>query len=47
MGYLIDVFSFKKSHYTTVEELAEDVLAHTKERVDNLCTRLCKTIENE
>ncbi|KAF6214814.1 hypothetical protein GE061_009557 [Apolygus lucorum] len=47
MGYLVDIFSFQRSRFTTVEELAEDIVKHTKDRVDNLGLKLCKTIEEE
>jgi hypothetical protein len=34
MGFLVDVFSFQKCHYTNVEELAVDLLTHLKLRVE-------------
>jgi hypothetical protein len=34
MGFLVDIFSFQKCHYTSVEELAVDLLAHLKSRVE-------------
>ncbi|KAJ9574967.1 hypothetical protein L9F63_007857, partial [Diploptera punctata] len=36
MGFLVDIFSFQKSHYTTVEELAEDLTKHLKARTEAL-----------
>ncbi|XP_014256635.1 mitoguardin isoform X2 [Cimex lectularius] len=48
MGFLMDTFSFQKCRYTTVEELAEDVLKHVKDRVFNLNTKLSKVdVENQ
>uniref|UniRef100_A0A1B6HT55 Mitoguardin n=1 Tax=Homalodisca liturata TaxID=320908 RepID=A0A1B6HT55_9HEMI len=40
MGFLTDAFSFQKTRYTTVEELAEDVFSHIKLRVNNISRRL-------
>jgi hypothetical protein len=34
MGFLLDIFSFQKCHYTNVEELAEDLLSHLKSRAE-------------
>jgi len=34
MGFLLDIFSFQKCHYTTVDELAQDLLSHLKSRVE-------------
>lgn len=40
MGFLMDIFSFQKSRYTNVEELAADVLSHVRIRVDNIGRKL-------
>ncbi|CAG9864491.1 unnamed protein product [Phyllotreta striolata] len=40
VGFLVDIFSFHKCKYTTVEKLAEDVFALLKTRVENVCQRL-------
>lgn len=40
MGFLMDIFSFQKSRYTNVEELAADILTHIKIRVDNISKKL-------
>ncbi|XP_054281997.1 mitoguardin-like [Macrosteles quadrilineatus] len=40
MGFLTDAFSFQKTRYTTVEELADDVFKFIKVRVENLSRRL-------
>lgn len=34
MGFVVDIFSFQKCHYTNVEELAVDLLTHLKSRVE-------------
>jgi hypothetical protein len=34
MGFLLDIFSFQKCHYTNVDELAQDLLSHLKSRVE-------------
>lgn len=34
MGFLLDIFSFQKCHYTTVDALAQDLLSHLKSRVE-------------
>lgn len=46
MGFLMDIFSFQKSRFTTVEELAEDILKHSNRRVENLCSKLSKPLES-
>jgi hypothetical protein len=33
-GFLADIFSFQKCHYTSVEELAVDLLSHFKSRIE-------------
>lgn len=40
MGFLADIFNFQKCKYTTVEELANDVLLNLKYRVESICQRL-------
>lgn len=40
MGFLSDIFSFQKSRYTSVEELAEDILQHMKRRVDAVSQKM-------
>lgn len=37
--FLIDIFSFSKVRYTTVEELSQDILKLMKERVSNIQTK--------
>ncbi|PSN51935.1 Mitoguardin [Blattella germanica] len=34
MGFLMDIFSFQKCRYTSIEELAEDLLKHLKTRAE-------------
>jgi hypothetical protein len=34
MGFLLDIFSFQKCHYTTVDALAQDLLNHLRSRVE-------------
>uniref|UniRef100_A0A023F390 Mitoguardin n=1 Tax=Triatoma infestans TaxID=30076 RepID=A0A023F390_TRIIF len=46
MGFLMDIFSFQKSRFTTIEELAEDILKHSNTRVENLSSKLSKPLEN-
>ncbi|KNC26515.1 hypothetical protein FF38_08632 [Lucilia cuprina] len=36
LGFLADIFSFQKSHYTTLEEFSQDILDHMKTRVNNI-----------
>lgn len=40
MGLLGDIFSFNKSRYTVVGELASDIFTHIKTRVDNISEKL-------
>lgn len=40
MGFLADIFNFQKCKFNSVEDLAEDVLASVKVRVENVCQRL-------
>lgn len=40
MGFLTDIFSFQKTRYTSVEELASDLLSNIKTRVDNITHKL-------
>lgn len=40
MGLLQEIFSFTSVRYTTVEELASDVMTVTKERFEIICKRL-------
>ncbi|CAL4111268.1 unnamed protein product [Meganyctiphanes norvegica] len=40
MGLLQDIFSFVNVRYTTVEDLAQDIMTLTKERFETLCQRL-------
>lgn len=40
MNFLADIFNFQKCRYTTVEDLACDVLDNVKQRVSNICVRL-------
>ncbi|KAE8747756.1 hypothetical protein FOCC_FOCC005579 [Frankliniella occidentalis] len=43
MGLLQDIFSFNKSRYTVVGELASDIFTHIKTRVDNISEKLSMT----
>lgn len=36
IGFLCDIYSFQKCRYTTVEELAEDILENMRKRVNNI-----------
>lgn len=36
LGFLVDIFSFQKCRFTTLEELSEDILKHMKTRVNNI-----------
>ncbi|GAB0090777.1 Mitoguardin [Sergentomyia squamirostris] len=36
IGFLKDIFSFQKCRFTTVDELAEDILKQMRQRVDNI-----------
>uniref|UniRef100_A0A6B2EA64 Mitoguardin n=1 Tax=Phlebotomus kandelakii TaxID=1109342 RepID=A0A6B2EA64_9DIPT len=36
IGFLVDIFSFQKCRFTTVEQLTEDILKHMRQRVDNI-----------
>lgn len=36
ISFLVDIYSFQKCRYTTVEDLAEDILSNMKMRVDNI-----------
>ncbi|XP_049830433.1 mitoguardin [Schistocerca gregaria] len=40
VGFLVDIFSFQKSRFTTVEELAEDVLKYAKGRAESLSLKM-------
>lgn len=40
MNFLVDIFSFHKCRYSCVEDLATDILANLKQRVENICARL-------
>ncbi|XP_046398106.1 mitoguardin, partial [Ischnura elegans] len=40
MGFLQDIFSFQQTRYTTVEELAVDVMGHARSRADGIMERL-------
>ncbi|GLH10188.1 Mitoguardin [Gryllus bimaculatus] len=40
MAFLADIFSFQKSRYTSVEELAEDILQHMKNRVEAVSQKM-------
>ncbi|KAJ8935851.1 hypothetical protein NQ318_016870 [Aromia moschata] len=40
IGFLTDIFNFQKCKYTTVEDLALDVLEKLKIRINNICQRL-------
>lgn len=42
LGFLTDIFNFQSSRYTTVEELAEDILKHMRSRVDNIGVKFCQ-----
>lgn len=46
LGFLMDIFSFHKSNYTTVEALAGDILYHVKTRVENLTIKLSKNLQS-
>lgn len=39
LEFLVDIFSFQKVRYSTVEELSEDVLKLMKERVNNISVK--------
>ncbi|XP_055623027.1 mitoguardin [Toxorhynchites rutilus septentrionalis] len=36
MGFMVDIYNFQKCRYTTVEELAEDILSNMRMRVNNI-----------
>ncbi|XP_065090091.1 mitoguardin [Ochlerotatus camptorhynchus] len=36
VSFLVDIYNFQKCRYTTVEELAEDILSNMKMRVNNI-----------
>lgn len=40
MAFLVDIFSFQKTRYTIVEELAEDILKHVQFRINNITQKL-------
>lgn len=40
MGFLLDIFSFHKCHYTNVDELAQDLLRHLKSRVETVSQKV-------
>lgn len=40
MSLLQDIFSFNKSRYTVVGELASDIFTHIKTRVDYITEKL-------
>lgn len=44
-GFLMDIFSFHKSNFMTVETLADDILKHVKIRVENLIGKLSKNLQ--
>lgn len=39
VGFMIDMYNFQKMRYTTVEELAEDILSNMKMRVNNISVK--------
>lgn len=47
MGFLMDIFSFQKSRYSVVEELAEDMLKHVEVRLNNITQKLTQGWEQE
>ncbi len=40
MGFLGDIFSFRNCHYTTVEELSDDIMKQVTVRTGNTITKL-------
>ncbi|CAH1395808.1 unnamed protein product [Nezara viridula] len=46
MNFLMDIFSFQKSNYMTVETLSEDILRHVKTRVENIEVKLARNFES-
>ncbi|KAL4712970.1 hypothetical protein ACJJTC_012040 [Scirpophaga incertulas] len=40
VGFISDLFSFQKSRYTTLEDLAVDILQHAKSRAANITEKL-------
>lgn len=46
MNFLMDIFSFQKSNYMSVETLSEDILRHVKARVENIEVKLARNFES-
>ncbi|CAG9566672.1 unnamed protein product [Danaus chrysippus] len=44
IGFITDIFSFEKSRYTTVEDLAEDIMQHARTRAANITDKLAERI---
>ncbi|XP_068621439.1 mitoguardin [Battus philenor] len=44
VGYITDLFSFQKCRYTTVEDLAEDIMQHARSRAANITDKLSERI---
>ncbi|XP_041988936.1 mitoguardin isoform X1 [Aricia agestis] len=42
VGFISDLFSFHKCRYTTVEELAEDIMQHARSRITNITDKLAE-----
>jgi hypothetical protein len=40
VGFITDLFSFQKCRYTSIEDLAEDILQHAKSRAANITEKL-------
>ncbi|XP_071444121.1 mitoguardin-like [Hetaerina americana] len=45
MGFLQDIFNFQQTRYTSVEELALDVMGHARSRADGIMERLSAPVE--
>lgn len=43
MAFLVDIFSFQKTRFTVVEELAEDIFEHVQFRISNISRKLSQS----
>ncbi|KAK6632485.1 hypothetical protein RUM44_007527 [Polyplax serrata] len=43
MAFLVDIFSFQKTRYTAVEDLAEDIFRHVQFRISNISQKLAQS----
>lgn len=44
VGFVTDLFDFQKCRYTTVEDLAADILQHARARAANITDKLAERI---